>query len=157
MKVKTLAQLKPILKALRKGKRTIVFTNGCFDLIHVGHVRCLRKARSMGDVLIVGLNTDSSVRRIKPGRPLVPERERAEVLSALEMVDYVVLFPETTPLRLIRGIRPDVLVKGGDYRRGEVVGADVVEAAGGRTVVVPLVRNRSTSGLLARIRARTCP
>ncbi len=130
----------------------LVFTNGCFDLLHAGHVEVLETARGMGDWLIVGINSDSSVARLKgPGRPLVPEGDRARLVAALECVDAVVLFDEDTPLRLISSLLPDVLVKGGDYRRQEVVGREVVEGLGGRVEIVPLVPGRSTTLLLQRI------
>ena len=136
--------------------RKIVFTNGCFDLLHVGHTRLLRKAAEQGDYLIVGLNADASVRRLKgPSRPINAETARAEVLAALESVDAVTLFEEDTPLDLIDAIRPDVLVKGGDYRPEEVVGRDVVEASGGRLVLIPLVEGHSTSNMVRKASDRT--
>jgi len=125
----SLQRLKTILRSSRK-KKTIVFTNGCFDIIHAGHVRYLKKAKSLGDFLVVGLNSDSSVKKIKgEKRPIVPQKERAEVLSGLEAVDYVVLFNEPTPTKLIEAVLPDVLVKGADWASHEIVGADVVKAA----------------------------
>ena len=135
----------------RKGKK-IVFTNGCFDLLHVGHLRYLKQAREEGDILILGLNSDRSVRELKgEARPLFPQDERAELLAALSMVDYVVIFDERTPLDLIKEIRPDILVKGGDWRREDIVGGDEVEASGGRVVVVPEIPGRSTSNLVDEI------
>lgn len=132
----------------------VVFTNGCFDLLHRGHVEYLSQARSLGDRLVVGVNTDASVRRLKgPGRPLVGQDDRALVLAGLESVDGVTLFHEDTPQELIRSLLPDVLVKGGDYAPDEVVGRDEVEAAGGKVVIVPLIGGRSTTGLLERIDA----
>ncbi len=129
----------------------VVFTNGCFDLLHVGHARLLRESAALGDFLVVGLNADESVRRLKgPDRPRNPESARAELLAALGAVDAVTIFEEDTPLDLIDAIRPDVLVKGGDYRPEEVVGRDVVEASGGRLVLVPLVEGYSTTNLLQR-------
>jgi len=140
------------LDAERKKGRRIVFTNGCFDIIHAGHVRYLRKARSLGDILVVGLNSDSSVRKIKGGgRPVVGERDRAEVLSALDPVDYVVLFSDETPLRLIERIRPDVLVKGADWKEGEIAGAEVVKRHGGSVSRIRLARGRSTTEIIKRI------
>jgi rfaE bifunctional protein nucleotidyltransferase chain/domain len=131
---------------------TLVFTNGCFDLVHRGHTEYLAKARALGDRLVVGLNTDASVRRLKgSGRPVMPEEDRARVLASLECVDAVSLFAEDTPLELIRLLLPDVLVKGGDYDADAIVGADVVRAAGGRVVVLPFVAGRSTSDLIGRI------
>ena len=135
----------------RKGKK-IVFTNGCFDLLHVGHIRYLQQARGEGDLLVLGLNSDRSVRELKgETRPLFPQEERAEMLAALLMVDYIVIFDERTPLNLIKEIRPDILVKGGDWRREDIVGGDEVEAGGGRVVVVPEIPGRSTSNLVDEI------
>ncbi len=135
----------------RKGKR-IVFTNGCFDILHVGHVAVLEQAAAHGDVLVVGLNTDASVGRLKPGRPFNHQDDRAQVLAALGAVDHVVSFDEDTPLELIRAIQPDVLVKGGDYAVRDIVGGDVVEARGGLVLTVPLVEGRSTTSLVERVR-----
>jgi len=134
----------------------VVFTNGVFDLLHVGHVALLEAARSEGAGLVVGVNSDASVRRLGKGadRPVIPEGERARLVAALGCVDVVVVFDEDTPLELIRALRPDVLVKGADYARDGIVGAGEVEASGGRVVRVPLIAERSTSSLLARLRAR---
>ena len=130
----------------RSRGETVVFTNGCFDLLHKGHLSLLAAARREGDSLIVGLNSDESVRRLKgDGRPVQSERERAEALLATDAVDLVTIFAEETPLELIRQIEPDVLVKGGDYRREEIVGADVVEGREGRVVTVPLLPGYSTT------------
>lgn len=138
----------------RRAGRRIVFTNGCFDVLHAGHVMLLAKAKRRGDVLLVGLNSDASVRRLKGGgRPVVPARDRAAVLAALGCVDYVTFFDEDTPLNLIRSVVPDVLVKGGDYRLNEIVGADVVRAAGGRVIRIRLLPGRSSSAILRKIRA----
>lgn len=147
------------MEALRRQGKRIVFTNGCFDLLHPGHVRYLRAARRLGDVLVVGLNTDASVRRLgkSPDRPLVAERDRAEVMAALEMVDYVTLFDEDTPLRLIETIEPDVLVKGGDWTADRIVGADVVRSRGGRVKSLPFAPGYSTTALVRRIRDATTP
>ncbi|HEX7126878.1 MAG TPA: D-glycero-beta-D-manno-heptose 1-phosphate adenylyltransferase [Thermodesulfobacteriota bacterium] len=139
----------------RPRSERVVFTNGCFDLLHRGHVEYLFAARALGDALVVGLNTDDSVRRLKgPGRPLVPESDRAFVLAGLACVDAVVLFDEDTPRELIAALLPDVLVKGRDYRPEDVVGRAEVEAAGGRLVLIPIVEGRSTTGLLNRIRSQ---
>ncbi|HEY8484859.1 MAG TPA: D-glycero-beta-D-manno-heptose 1-phosphate adenylyltransferase [Longimicrobiales bacterium] len=131
----------------------VVFTNGCFDILHRGHVEYLYAARQLGDVLVVGLNTDDSVRRLKgPSRPLVQQEDRAIVLASLACVDAVTLFDEDTPQALIAALLPDVLVKGGDYRLEEVVGRAEVEAAGGRVVLLPFLDGRSTTALVRRIR-----
>jgi D-beta-D-heptose 7-phosphate kinase/D-beta-D-heptose 1-phosphate adenosyltransferase len=133
----------------------VVFTNGVFDLIHPGHLRYLQHARSLGDVLIVGLNADVSVRRNKgSGRPIIPEGERAEVLAALDCVDAVVLFDEDTPADIIKAIQPDILVKGGDWPENQIVGRDTVEARGGRVVRVDVEPGYSTTALIERIRSR---
>jgi D-beta-D-heptose 7-phosphate kinase/D-beta-D-heptose 1-phosphate adenosyltransferase len=133
----------------------VVFTNGCFDLLHVGHVRYLQAARELGDALVVGVNSDASVRRLGKGhgRPVTPERERAEVLAALGCVDYVTIFGAPTPLALIRKVRPDVLVKGGDWPVERIVGREVVEARGGRVLSIPLVPGKSTTAILKKVRA----
>jgi D-beta-D-heptose 7-phosphate kinase/D-beta-D-heptose 1-phosphate adenosyltransferase len=137
----------------KRNGRVVVFTNGCFDLLHPGHLRGLELARELGDVLIVGLNSDASVRQLKgPGRPVIPERERAEILAALESVDAVVIFDELTPHEVISRLLPDVLVKGGDWPGDQIVGREEVEAAGGRVVSVPLVPGYSTSAILQKIR-----
>jgi len=141
-------------QSLRDQHLTLVFTNGCFDVLHVGHIRLLEAASKLGDRLIVGLNSDESVRRLKgPSRPVVTLEERAETLAALRWVDRVVAFDADTPLALISLVVPDVLVKGGDWSPDRVVGLDVVEAAGGRVVIVPLAAGRSTSALLDKILA----
>ena len=133
---------------------TLVFTNGCFELLHVGHVRYLEQARGLGDALVVGVNSDASARRLAKGggRPVVSEADRALVVAALESVDAVCLFDEDTPSALIAQLLPDVLVKGADYRMEDVAGKEVVEAAGGRVELIPLVEGRSTSALIDRIR-----
>jgi D-beta-D-heptose 7-phosphate kinase/D-beta-D-heptose 1-phosphate adenosyltransferase len=134
---------------------TIVFTNGCFDLLHRGHVEYLFAARALGDALIVALNTDDSVRRLKgQGRPLTPQADRAVIVAALACVDAVAFFEEDTPLELISALLPDVLVKGGDYQPDQIVGRVEVEAAGGRVVVLPYLEGRSTSNLLQRVQSR---
>lgn len=136
----------------RNGKR-VVFTNGCFDLLHPGHIRGFEQARALGDVLIVGLNSDASVRQLKgPTRPVIPERERAEILAALESVDAVMIFDELTPREVISRLLPDVLVKGGDWPGDQIVGREEVEAAGGRVVSIPLVPGYSTTAILQKIR-----
>lgn len=140
---------------LRQAGKRICFTNGCFDLLHAGHVRLLFEARACGDALIVGLNSDASMRRLKgPGRPIVPEKERAELLAALEPVDRVVIFEEDTPLETILAVEPDVLVKGADWAEGEIVGAEAVRGWGGRVERIPLVEGLSTTSIIDRIRER---
>jgi D-beta-D-heptose 7-phosphate kinase/D-beta-D-heptose 1-phosphate adenosyltransferase len=142
------------VKRLQAQGQKVVFTNGCFDLLHLGHVRYLEEARSLGDALIVGVNTDASVQRLNkdPDRPINSQNDRAELLAALACVDRVVLFGEDTPKELITALQPDILVKGGDYRLEEIVGRNVVWAKGGEVKVIPLVSGYSTTGLLARIR-----
>lgn len=136
----------------RNGKR-VVFTNGCFDLLHPGHIRSLETARALGDVLIVGINSDESVRTLKgPGRPVIPAEERAEILASLECVDAVVVFDELTPQRVISALLPDILVKGGDWPGNQIVGREEVEAAGGKVVLVDVLPGYSTSEILKRIR-----
>ncbi len=149
----SLRGLKAKLKVARiKKKKKVVFTNGCFDILHAGHVRYLAKARALGDILVIGLNSDKSVRKIKgAGRPIVPEAERAEVLAALESVDYVVSFDEPTPIELIQALVPDILVKGADWKHGEIVGEDVVKAAGGKVKRVTLVKGKSTTNIIKKI------
>ena len=141
-----------VAKARRAGQR-VVFTNGCFDLMHVGHVRYLAAARAAGDLLVVGVNDDASVRRLKgPERPLVPEMARAEVVAALAAVDYVTIFGEDTPAEVIAALVPDVLVKGADWAPEQVVGREVVEAHGGRVLLVPVVEGFSTTALVEHLR-----
>ncbi len=141
-------ELKTIIDKAKASNKRIVFTNGCFDIIHKGHVRYLRQAKSLGDILIVGLNSDGSVKRIKPGRPINPEDDRAEVLSSLEMVDYVVIFEEDTPYELIKFLRPHILVKGGDWKVDDIIGSDLVE----KTVSLPYVEGVSTTEIIKKIK-----
>jgi D-beta-D-heptose 7-phosphate kinase/D-beta-D-heptose 1-phosphate adenosyltransferase len=136
----------------RAGARVVV-TNGCFDLLHAGHVTLLEQARALGDVLVVAINSDASVRALKgPGRPLLPEAERAELLRALEPVDRVVIYDQATPLEAVRALLPEVLVKGADWAEDDIVGSDVVKAHGGEVVRIALVPGRSTSAILERVR-----
>ena len=145
--------LAALVDTIRRDRQRLVFTNGCFDLLHVGHVRYLAAARDAGDRLLVGVNDDASVARLKgPGRPLVPADARAEILAALAAVDYVTIFAEDTPEALIQLVQPDVLVKGSDWAPDRVVGRDIVEARGGRIVLVPVVEGFSTTALADRIR-----
>jgi len=151
--MRTRADAVALVERLRAAGKTIVFTNGVFDLLHVGHLRYLQRARELGDALLIGLNSDRSVRQIKgPERPITTESERAEVLEALDCVDAVVVFDEETPWDLIAAIQPDVLVKGADWAEDAIVGRDIVEARGGRVVRVPLERGHSTSAIIAKIR-----
>jgi D-beta-D-heptose 7-phosphate kinase/D-beta-D-heptose 1-phosphate adenosyltransferase len=152
-KIRTAAALAGAVRKLQRAGKKVVFTNGCFDLLHVGHVRYLQRARELGDALVVGVNSDASVRRLKgPGRPLTPARERAEILAALACVDFVTIFGAATPLRLIRALGPDVLVKGGDWPLDAIVGREVVAARGGTVLAIPFVKNRSTTALIGKIR-----
>lgn len=152
-KIVTREELVKRVEEMRKAGLKVVFTNGCFDLLHVGHITYLNEARGLGDALVIGLNTDRSIRALKgPTRPIIPEQERSHVLAALECVTYVTLFDEDTPLDLIRAVKPDVLVKGADYTREQVVGHDVVESYGGKVSLIQLVDNASTSSIIKRIR-----
>ncbi len=143
-----------LAQARAKGQR-IVFTNGCFDLMHVGHTRYLQAAKSLGDLLVVGVNSDASVRSLDKAadRPIVPDSQRAEVVAALRSVDYVIIFSESDPGRLIAALQPDVLVKGGDWPLEKIIGRDLVEARGGLVTTIPLVPGLSTTALLQRIRS----
>jgi D-beta-D-heptose 7-phosphate kinase/D-beta-D-heptose 1-phosphate adenosyltransferase len=141
------AEIHSIIARLKKDGKKVVFTNGCFDLIHVGHVRYLSQARELGDILVIGLNADESVSSIKPGRPVTPEEQRAEVLAALSMVDYIVLFNEDTPYELIKAVAPDVLVKGADWKPEDIVGNDIVKDV--RTI--SFVDGISTTGIIRKI------
>ena len=153
-KIRLLEALQGEVERLRASGRRVVFTNGCFDLLHPGHARYLCAARALGDYLVVGVNSDRSIRAIKgSGRPVVPEDDRAEMLAALDFVDAVVLFDEDDPLRVIRTLHPDVLVKGGDWREEDIVGGDVVRSAGGEVRRIALVPGRSTSAIIERIRS----
>jgi rfaE bifunctional protein nucleotidyltransferase chain/domain len=151
-KIKNVEELRPLLELIRATGKRIVFTNGCFDLIHTGHTRYLAKARSLGDVLVVAVNSDASVRGIKGDkRPINSEADRMETLAALESVDFVTLFAEPDPYRVIAALQPDVLVKGGDWPVNKIIGGDIVEARGGAVVNVPFVEGQSTTGIIERI------
>jgi rfaE bifunctional protein nucleotidyltransferase chain/domain len=156
-KMKTVPELRPLLDILRATGKKIVFTNGCFDLIHTGHTRYLAKARSFGDILVVAVNSDSSVRMIKgEKRPINSQSERAETLAALESVDFVTIFDEPNPHRVISELQPDVLVKGGDWPVDEIIGRDVVEARGGKVISVGYIEGASTTGIIERILKNYC-
>jgi D-beta-D-heptose 7-phosphate kinase/D-beta-D-heptose 1-phosphate adenosyltransferase len=154
-KIKGKEDLRRIIEDLKtKGKR-IVFTNGCFDLLHIGHIRYLEEAKALGDILVVGVNSDQSVSRIKgPYRPILPEEERAEVLSGLGCVDYITIFDEADPLALITFLQPHILIKGGDWTKETTVGKEVVEGLGGKVVILPFVQGASTSNLIETILKR---
>jgi rfaE bifunctional protein nucleotidyltransferase chain/domain len=154
-KIKTLKEIIELRAGFRETGKKLVFTNGCFDILHIGHVRYLRQVRSLGDALVVGVNSDRSVREIKgEPRPIVPELERAEVLAALSSVDFVFIFDDVTPKRVIDAIVPDVLVKGADWGLSEIVGRDTVEKAGGLVLNVPLVEGSSTTEIIRKVLER---
>jgi len=159
-KIVSLNELIKIRQNAKKQNKIVVFTNGCFDLLHVGHIKLLKKAKSLGDILIVGLNSDSSMKKLnrEPSRrdkddkrPILPQKDRAEILAGLESVDYVCIFNEQTPLKLIRSILPDVLVKGADYTPRQIVGREEVLKNGGKVITVPLYKGKSTSNIIRSI------
>jgi len=141
-------ELKHILQGLKAQGKRVVFTNGCFDIIHIGHIRYLREARRFGDLLVVGINSDRSVSIIKPDRPVNSQDQRAEVLASLEMVDYVTIFDEETPYELIKSIQPDVLAKGGDWKKEDIIGSDIAK----ETYSLPYIKGISTTGIIERIK-----
>ncbi len=148
-------QIGNFIALLRRANKTITiaFTNGCFDILHKGHVAYLEKAAAQADILVVGLNSDDSVRRLKgEDRPYVPQEDRAYILSRLEMVDVVCIFEQDTPLELIMRVKPDILIKGGDYRLDEIVGREYVESRGGKVLTIPLIQGRSTTNIIKRIK-----
>ena len=149
--------LKDKLEELRKKGKKIAFTNGCFDILHVGHVRYLREAKKTADVLVLALNSDSSVRSIKgEKRPLMNENERAEILAALEFIDFITIFEELTPLELICCLKPDILIKGGDWPEEKVVGREEVKAWGGRVAIIPEIEGKSTTNIVEKIKKLYC-
>ena len=151
-KLKHLREAKQIVENLKKEGKKIIFTNGCFDILHVGHVRYLNDAKKYGDFLIVGINSDSSVRRIKgENRPIIDEKARAEVVAGLDSVDMVIIFSEDTPYELIKTLEPDVLIKGGDWKEEEIVGADIVKRSGGKVLTVPYISGYSTTSIIEKI------
>jgi len=152
-KKKNFTEIKNIVNKLKKKGKKIVFTNGCFDILHTGHIKLLKKAKGLGDILIVGINKDSSIKKLKgKGRPIMDEKQRIEIISAIEFVDYVVPFGQTTPENLIRIIKPDIIVKGGDYKKDEVIGKDIVEKYGGKVYIFPLLKNISTTKIINKIK-----
>lgn len=154
-KIKELMELRSLCDAHRDRGNRIVFTNGCFDLLHVGHIRYLEAARELGDLLIVGVNSDESVKEIKgPLRPVTDQRERSELVAALQCVDFVAVFDTPDPLPIIEILRPHILVKGADWAKENIVGADIVETGGGRVVRIPLIPETSTTGIIEKIVSR---
>jgi len=152
-KYKSVDELSAMSAQARKAGRVVVFTNGCFDLVHRGHIHLLRQAKALGDLLIVGLNSDVSVKTIKgPDRPIMPEADRIELIAALEMVDYVVAYDEPDPYRVIAAIQPNVLVKGGDWTPDKIIGRETVEARGGTVKTIPLVPGVSTTAIVEKIK-----
>lgn len=141
-------ELKKAIDGVKSSGRKVVFTNGCFDILHVGHIRYLKEARALGDVLVIGLNSDKSVSVIKPGRPVNPQEQRAEILAALEMIDYVTVFDEDTPYELIKLLKPDILVKGGDWKKEDIVGSDIAK----ETRSLPYVQGLSTTEIIKKIK-----
>jgi D-beta-D-heptose 7-phosphate kinase/D-beta-D-heptose 1-phosphate adenosyltransferase len=153
-KVKSLDELKTLTAIARTNGKIVVFTNGCFDLLHRGHIYLLREAKALGDLLVVAINSDQSVKAIKgPTRPILAETDRLELIASMEMVNYVLLFDEPDPYNIISILRPHILVKGGDWSSEEVVGADLVQGNGGRVVVVPYLKGFSTTEIIAKIRS----
>ena len=157
VKIKTLPELIKIVIQLKREKKVIVFTNGCFDLIHIGHIRYLRAAKEQGDILIVGLNSDNSIKSIKGDkRPIVPEEQRAEILTSFEFVDYIVIFSENNPSAIIDTLLPNILVKGEDWEMDNIIGRETVEASGGKVVRVPEIKNIATTNIIDTIIKRYC-
>lgn len=151
-KIKNIGQLKKIVRRYKLKDKKIIFTNGCFDILHYGHVKYLEKAKKKGDILIVGVNSDNSIKKIKgKQRPIMPERARAGVISGLESVDFVIIFKQTTPFRLIKNLKPDILVKGRDWQKKEIIGSGIVKAYKGKVITIPYINNYSTSKIIKRI------
>jgi rfaE bifunctional protein nucleotidyltransferase chain/domain len=151
-KLKSKSSLEKIITRARAQGKKIVFTNGCFDILHYGHAKYLQQAKTKADILVVGLNSDASVRKLKGrSRPIVSQAFRAKMLAALESVDYVVIFPEETPLKLIKLLKPDVLVKGGDWKEDKIVGADFIKSRGGRTYSIKFIKGFSTTEIIKKI------
>lgn len=151
-KIKNLKELKKITSNLRKINKKILFTNGCFDLLHYGHIKYLEDAKRKGDILIVGINSDSSIKKIKgKNRPIVNERDRLRIIAALESVNYVVMFNENTPIKVIQSIKPDMLIKGSDWNKNNIVGSDFVLDYGGKVSTIKIIKGRSTTNLINKI------
>ena len=151
-KIKSIGELKSLVEALKKQNKKIVTTNGVFDILHIGHIRCLKEAKKLGDVLIVAVNSDSSVKKIKdPKRPLNSENDRAEAIAALECVDYATIFNEESPIKFLEGIKPNIHVKGGDYKIDQIIEKNVVEKSNGRIILIPEVKGYSTTDLIKKI------
>lgn len=151
-KIGKLHEIKSIVAKAKRERKTVVLTNGCFDLLHPGHLYLLREAKKQGDILVVALNSDSSVRKIKgPSRPILAGPDRAELLAALEVVDYVTCFDEPDPYEVIRELKPNVLVKGGDWPKDKIIGSDIVEGEGGRVSVIPYLKGHSTTEIIERM------
>jgi D-beta-D-heptose 7-phosphate kinase/D-beta-D-heptose 1-phosphate adenosyltransferase len=151
-KVKNKTQLLKIMRGLKARGKSIIFTNGCFDLLHYGHVKYLQDAKKKGDVLVVGVNSDASVKRLKgKGRPIINEQDRVRTVAALASVDYAILFKEDTPINLIKTVRPDVLVKGADWAKTDIVGSEFVSSYGGRVLIIKLIKHHSTTAIINKI------
>ncbi|MBE9536033.1 MAG: D-glycero-beta-D-manno-heptose 1-phosphate adenylyltransferase [Proteobacteria bacterium] len=156
-KLKTLDDLSAIIARVKADGRKVIFSNGCFDILHVGHVRYLQAARALGDCLVIAVNSDSSIRGLKgEKRPIVPQGERAELLAALECVDYVTIFEEPDPLNVIKSIKPSSLVKGGDWSEDQIIGGDFVKSTGGRVELIPYIEGASTTNIIEEIIERYC-
>lgn len=157
-KVLSLKRIVEIKKKLKRDGKKVVFTNGCFDILHPGHIHLLKRAKRLGDVLIVGLNSDSSIKRIKgQKRPIFSEKQRALILSSIYFVDYIVIFNEDTPLKLIKAIEPDILVKGADWNKNSIVGKDLVEGLGGKVVRIPILKGFSTTSIIQKLKDEETP
>jgi len=153
-KLRSLDELQALVAEARANGKVVVFTNGCFDLLHRGHVHLLREAKALGNLLIVGINSDASVKALKgESRPILPETDRIELIAAMEMVDYVLLFAELDPYDVISALKPSILVKGGDWSPDRIIGADVVQAAGGKVTVIPYVKGFSTTEIIDKVRS----
>lgn len=155
-KIKNISELKKIIAFHKRAGKAIVFTNGCFDLLHYGHIKYLEEAKNKGDILVVAVNSDSSIKKIKgKKRPIVKQHDRLRIIAGLASVDYVIMFNENTPLNLIRDLRPDILVKGGDWKTNGIVGGKMVKSRGGKVITVPLLKKRSTTSLISKIVAQS--